>query len=65
MDALARGLIHKSARLTSATAGLDQSNAGREGRSGGDVYGVISFRKMRHICRPSHCASSFLLISGN
>lgn len=66
MDALARGLIHKSARLTSATAGLDQSNASRERNGGGGVYvyGVISFRKMRHICRPSHCGSFFLLISG-
>lgn len=70
MGALARGLIHKRAFLTSVTGRLDQSGAGAEdaGRAGGvGVYGVISFRKMRHLCRPSHCGSFLLsfLVNNN
>lgn len=62
MDAPAAGLVHKSARVTSATRGSTNQKAGSA--AGGwvvGVYGVISFRKMRHVCRPSHCAASFLV----
>lgn len=30
---------------------------------GGEIDGVISFRKMRHLCRPSHCGSLSTVLS--
>lgn len=70
MGALARGLVHKSACLTSATWRHDQSGARTEDadRAGrGDEYGVISFRKMRQRCGPSYCGSFLLsfLVNNN
>lgn len=66
MDAPACWFNHKRYRLTSAATRLDQSEAGvaDAGSVRRGVYGVISFRKMRHLCRPSHCGSllfSFLV----